>query len=460
MLALDLGTSSVRALVCDASAAPLPGLLARRAVEPQQDEDGRAEVDPDAYVSGLVECLDELSAAGSLDGISVVATSSQWHSVLAVGADGRPASPVLTWLDTRAPAPSAPADAEAFHRRTGAWVHPLYWTAKVPVLRSSVGASVRFRGLPDYVRSALLGDDTTSLSVASGTGLLDVGAGHWDPEALSIAGLAENEVPAISDGPGRLAPKWAARWPALASADWHPVLGDGAASNLGTGCATSDALAVTVGTSAALRVVHGGDETPDLPWGAWRYRVDAERLVTGVAFSGGGVLHAWAVKLLGLDKDAEPTVAPGRSGLLSVPLHAGSRPPGSAPAGSGFVSGLSLETSAEEFLAATLEGVAIEVARAAELLEKTFGRQLEVVLGGGATHASPWWRRTFAATLDRPILLASDPEVGARGAAAQALDLAVDRPADVVRPDPGDVAAMQDVRSRYDALKNRFDQPH
>lgn len=460
MLALDLGTSSVRALVCDASAAPLPGLLARRAVEPQQDEDGRAEVDPDVYVAGLVECLDELSAAGSLDGISVVATSSQWHSVLAISADGRPASPVLTWLDTRAPAPSEPADPEAFHRRTGAWVHPLYWTAKAPFVRSSVAGAVRFRGLPDYVRGVLLGDDSTSLSVASGTGLLDVGAGHWDAEALAIAGLAENEVPPISDAPGRLASKWAARWPALATADWQPVLGDGAASNLGAGCATSDALAVTVGTSAALRVVHGGDEAPDLPWGAWRYRVDAERLVTGVAFSGGGVLHAWAVRLLGLDKDAEPTVAPGRSGLLSVPLHAGSRPPGSAPAGSGLVYGLSLDTSAEEFLAATLEGVAIEVARAAELLEKAFGRRLEIVLGGGATHASPWWRRTFAATLDRPVLLASDPEVGARGAAALALNLAVDRPVEIVRPDPGDVKAMAAARSRYDALRNGLDQPH
>src|SRR5690606_11547422 len=139
-----------------------------------------------------------------------------------------------------------------------------------------------------------------------------------------------------------------------------PALGDGAASNLGSGCATPDLVAITLGTSMALRVVHPSAETAGLlPWEVWRYRVDERTLISGVAYSGGGVLYARTVDLLGLPRDFEPEkVAPGASGLLVVPLHAGSRPPGTRPPGSGVISGLSLDTTPEEILAGTMDGVA------------------------------------------------------------------------------------------------------
>ncbi len=456
LLALDLGSSSVRAVVCDERAEPVPRLLARRSVTARQDEDGRGELDPAGYLADLVSCLDELHAAGALDGVELVATSSQWHSVLAVGPDGTPVSAVLSWLDTRArPRPDRlPADPEAFHARTGAWVHPLYWTTKVPFLREQLGdRPLRFLGLPDYLRGVLLGTDATSVSMASGTGLLDVLAMTWDPEALALAEVTPAELPAVDDTPAQLADRWRDRWPALAGARWAPTLGDGAASNLGSGCTDVSTVGVTVGTSAALRVVHGPDVPPP-PATVWRYRVDADRLVSGIAFSGGGVLRAWAVRLLRLGADAEPTLAPGTSGLVSLPMHAGSRPPGTVPPGSGVVAGLSLETSPEELLAGTLEGVALESARALDTLEGSFGAELEVVLGGGAVHASPWWCRVFAATFGRSVLLAEDPEVGARGAAALALGIDLSPPKEQIVPDPEDVVRMAAARARYDQLRN------
>src|SRR5690606_16573993 len=109
------------------------------------------------------------------------------------------------------------------------------------------------------------------------------------------------------------------------------------------------------------------------------------------------------VDLLGLPRDFDPEkVAPGASGLLVVPLHAGSRPPGTRPPGSGVISGLSLDTTPEEILAGTMDGVALEAARGLAALERMVGARLDVVLGGGAAHASAYWRRAFAAALDRP----------------------------------------------------------
>lgn len=453
ILALDLGTSSVRAVVCDGAANPIPNALARREVEPHQGDDGKAEVDADAYVDGLIGCLDELHAAGALAGVSLVATASQWHSVLAVDADDPAAarSAVLPWLDTRAqPQPGRePADATDFHVRTGSWLHSLYWTAKIPWLRARLGGGrVRFVGLPDFVRGVLLDDDATSVSLASGAGMLNLVACDWDAEAMELAGVTANELPRLSEEPGRLAPRWRDRWPALAEAAWHPVLGDGAASNLGSGCSDSSTVAVTVGTSAALRVVHTDEPAPVHPE-VWRYRVDKDHQISGIAMSGGGVLNAWVKDLLGLETTPDPRLRPGTHGLISVPLHAGSRPPFNIVPGSGAVHGLSLRTSGEELRAATLEGVCLETARALEVLESSLGQQFAVVLGGGAAYASPWWQQTFAATFGRAVAVADDPEVGARGAAALALGLRLPAPGPSVQPDREDTETMAARKPEY-----------
>jgi gluconokinase len=66
VLALDLGTSSVRGMVFDAAAKPLPDALARRKVvlDVHPDDTGAATLDAERYLGALVECLDELAAAG------------------------------------------------------------------------------------------------------------------------------------------------------------------------------------------------------------------------------------------------------------------------------------------------------------------------------------------------------------------------------------------------------------
>src|SRR5262245_45649480 len=129
ILALDLGSSSVRTLVLDGDTLDaVPDALARRDVRLLQSPDGAAELDPDDYVEAVISCLDELTAAGVLDGVSTVAISAQWHSLAGLDAYGRPVGPGLSWLDTRAVRSGpGPADSDAFHVRTGAWWHPLYW---------------------------------------------------------------------------------------------------------------------------------------------------------------------------------------------------------------------------------------------------------------------------------------------------------------------------------------------
>ncbi|MEU4382576.1 FGGY family carbohydrate kinase [Micromonospora echinofusca] len=451
ILALDLGTSSVRGLVLDTDARPLPGALARRKVSLVVHDDGTGTLDGPGYLACLAECLDELAAGGHLRDVSLVATSAQWHSVVPVGADDAPLGPVLTWLDTRPEVPAGvpgPADPADFHRRTGTWWHRCYWSVRLPWLRAQAGGRIaRFVGLAEYVLGELLGRVPMSVSQASGTGLLDLRTLDWDAEACALAGSDAGELPELAPygWRGRLRPTYAWRWPQLADVPWAGPVGDGAASNVGSGCVEPGRVAVTVGTSAAVRLVQrvpAGQAMPPLPEQLWRYRVDHEHVVTGAAYSSGGNLFAWANRELRLPEGAELDVALARvSHERGMPVNVrfgGDRPPGMAPAGSGALGGLSFGTTAVEILAGLMRGLCDLVADDLVTLESTVDEPVEVVLGGGAVAASRWWRTTFAAALaPRPVWYGRNPEVGASGAALVAMDRLGDasRLAAIVRTD-------------------------
>ncbi|MFC7549969.1 FGGY family carbohydrate kinase [Plantactinospora sp. GCM10030261] len=435
ILALDLGTSSVRGLVLDTDAVPLPGALARRMVTIELGADGAATLDGAAYLAALCECLDELAEAGRLDGVGLVATAAQWHSVVPLDQAGEPLGPVLTWLDSRpSPPPGAPAptDQVAFHHRTGTWWHRFYWNVRLPWLRERVDhRDLRFAGLVEYVFGALLDEAPMSVSQASATGLLDLRTLEWDEEACGLARVHEGELPRLAPKGwrGRLRADHARRWPALRAADWVPPLGDGAASNVGSRAVDTGHAAVTVGTSAAVRLIQpapAGEPLPPLPSSLWRYRVDHEHVVTGTAFSGGGNLYAWADRELRLpqDDDLEKALTgiPPGGGVRADPRLAGDRPPGLAPAGSGQLIGLGFNTTAVDIFAGLMSALCRQVAVGLAEIESTVDRQVSVILGGGAVTASPWWRRSFQHALaPREVSYVANPEIGATGAALVAI---------------------------------------
>ena len=467
VLGLDLGTSSVRALVFDERGAAVPGVLARRPTHLDITDEGKAELDPDEVVGALTECLDELAGGGGLDGVERVATSCAWHSVIALGADGRRLTGALTWADTRA-APlvaelRSRGDMDRLQAATGARPHTLYWTVKLPWLAREL-SPVRYLGLAEYVTGALLGDPSASPSMASGTGLLELATRAWDAQALALAGVDEAALPEVAPGDwtGRLGPEGARRWPALAGATWHPATGDGAASNVGAGCVSPDRVAINIGTSAAIRAVEEAGKAGPLHRELWRYLVDDRRVVSGAAFSGAGNLYAWLRQVTALPEEGSveeelAKVPPGSRGVVVMPYHAGSRPPLDLAAGSGAITGLSLATTAVEILAATLESVCYRLASGYEALASGIGREPEVVASGGAIVASPWWQQTLADVLGRPVRVADEPEASARGAALLALGQTTD-PATVrvAEPRPDAVEAQRAARALHEDLAARL----
>lgn len=461
ILALDLGSSSVRAVVLDRDGdrlTPRPGAAVREQARIHQGADGAAELDLAAYLGATVSCLDELSADGHLRGVHTIGISTQWHSLLGLDAHDEPVGPCLSWMDLRPTLPTdrAPADNAAFHARTGAWWHPFYWPVRIGWLRSTGVAAHRYVGLPEYLGLQLWGEPTASVSSASGTGALDTRTCRWDREALDLAGVTHDQVPPLADDDwrGRLTAEYRKRWPDLADAAVAPPQGDGAASALGSGCFGADRLSVTVGTSAAVRLVTA-DVTDPAP-AVWRYRVDHRRAVYGVAYSGGGVLDEWVTGLLDIDPGAQEralaALAPGGHGLVCLPYHAGHRPPAGDPVGAGgTLHGLRLTTTGTDVLAATLEGLCHEIADGARAVDPS--GTATPMLGGGAIAASGWLTGRLTAALGGEARRVTDPEVGACGAAAAALGIEPRPATEPVTADAGTVTAMATAADRHRRLR-------
>src|SRR5207247_1217603 len=177
ILALDVGTSSTRALLFDANGAEVPGILAQESYELTLSNDGEVSVDADKLVAAVASTIDKaLKAAGPLTfSIGAVATDTFWHSLVGVDTDGRPVTHVITWEDTRprqaAAELSAQLDRRAVHERTGARLHASYWPAKLRFLAKTQPAgrrSAAFPGIPRWVMEQPLTSVRVALSWGTG----------------------------------------------------------------------------------------------------------------------------------------------------------------------------------------------------------------------------------------------------------------------------------------------------
>ncbi|MBA4115117.1 MAG: gluconokinase, partial [Rubrobacter sp.] len=386
----------------------------------------------------VFETLDETYAHIETRGVAGVAVSAFWHSVLGVDARGCPTTPVFTWADRRAAGAAGELrerlDGAEIHRRTGCVLHSSYLPAKLLwSSRSFPGAFSRTEAWispGEYLYSRLFGETHVGTSMAAGTGLLDQNSKTWDEGILAALPIGEDQLSPISDEPSRgLRAEWAWRWPALADVPWFPAVGDGACSNIGSGCTGSGRLALMIGTSGALRVLWKADSVRVLE-GLWCYRSDAERFISGGALSDGGNLVGWLRKTLRLPEPGETeeilaAMEPDAHGLTFLPLLAGERGPGWADTANGTVAGLSMATSPVDILRAAMEAVALRFALIAESLDAAFpegASSRAVIATGGGLSSSPTWTGILADALGRPMTASAVPEASSRGAALLALE--------------------------------------
>jgi gluconokinase len=481
ILTIDAGTSSARALLYDARGRAIEEMVAQERYTVRSSPDGAVEDDPDTALDRIWRCIDTvLAQAGPLaHQIRAVAVDTLVSNILAIDGAGRPLTPLITYADTRND-PDAielrrTLDEHAVHQRTGCLLRTSYWPARLAWFRrvhpDIWRATARWITIGEYLELRLFGRCRAGCSVASWSGLLDRRRVEWDAPLLDYLGVAPEQLSPLADTNeplSGLADEFVARWPALQNVPWFPALGDGAAANIGSGCTGPNRIALTVGTTGALRVVlpeHQDQETirqgdwetgrlgdrerwgdsvsvspAEVPAGLWCYRVDRRRALLGGATSEGGNVYGWMQDVLNLGQPdaverALAQLPPDGHGLTVLPFMAGERSPGWAGDVRATISGLGLNTTPIEILQAGLEAVAYRFALIFESLETTSldpahggspsnrsSTPSSIIASGGSLLNSPTWMQIIANTLGHAIVASDEPEATSRGAALLALE--------------------------------------
>ena len=438
VLALDIGSSGARAALFDHHGREIEGASVRANYSRIISDFAR--FDAETLLEQVARTIDSLFARfpESAIHIELISISCFWHSLMGVDTTGNATTPVLGWADSRAVDAvyqlRSEFEEKIIHARTGCRFHSSYWPAKLRRLQTEEAerfrATSQWLSFADYLALQFFGETAVGVSMASGTGLFNQRTCEWDEELIAALGLSLASLPEIASSQqtfNRLGNAYVSRWPQLSEARMFPAVGDGAANSIGSGCHSTERLALMIGASGAMRVCFVGVPPESLPPELWCYRASRDRILIGGALSDGGGAFNWLKDSL-LPAESFATVeselellSPDAHGLTVLPFWAGERSTGWNPSARGAILGLSLQTLPSEILRAAMEAIAYRFALIAAALEP-FAPGATLVASGNALRSSATWVQILADVLGRRVLLSERSEASIRGAALLALE--------------------------------------
>jgi len=479
VVGIDLGTSAVKVLAVTTDGREVgEGSEFYGLITPQPEF---VEQDADVVYRATMRVLERVLADVRLRGSDALAIgfSSAMHGVVAVDKNGEPISHVITWMDRR-----AGAIADAWHddgtglelyKRTGAPMHPMLPIAKLRWIREHDPAlfarTDRFVGLKELFVFRWTGDWLVDWGIASATGMFSLAKPQWDDRALELAGITAAQLSQPA------APSTALRHfrPAIArelnlGARTAVVLAssDGALANIGIGASLKGDLALTLGTSGAIRVM---TDAPALDAGArtFCYYADDTRFIVGGPTSSAGASLDWmfALVLAELPKEQRfphavelaERVAPGAAGVVVLPFLSGERAPYWRSSLRGAFQGLDLSHDRSCILRAGFESVVFGLNAVYDVVRSTVGDAQRLLLSGGLTKA-PLVRTLIANVFDLPAVQPHQQEASAFGAALVAAHAvgAIDDPTQTARKAGYDAPTNPDaaLTATYVAAYERY----
>ena len=479
VLVLDIGTSSARALLFDDHARPIPDALIHHKYDVTTTPPGAATLDAEE-LRGIVEtCIDEILQHPAAKDIRVVGMATFVGNLLGVDKDGKPVTPIYLYADTRSAEDVAyfrswsVAKIEQLRQRTGCPLHTAYTPSRLRWLSRTkpeqYESVTRFIGFATYLyKYWLVTDASCSYSAASWSGMFHRAELRWDDEWMRLLDVSESTLPSLADynvTQTGLVSAYASRWSALKDVPFCLAIGDGAAANIGTGCCDTTRVALSLGTTAALRTTIHSHSPPRVPSGLWCYRITKDLHLMGGATSEGGNLHRWARETLQLPPDFTDQLAHrpvDGHGLTALPLLAGERSPGWSLDATGSIAGLRISTTPLDIAQALFEGLALRLAIIYVQLGDYVDKESEIIGSGGAL--SPYLAQIIADTLDHPLKVTAETEITSRGVALLALkaigvEVSLDEPPQIayeVQPRPEAVTALRAARVRQADLYRKM----
>ncbi|WP_026583924.1 gluconokinase [Bacillus sp. J33] len=403
-----------------------------------------AEQDPDeifqAVLGTIKGCIKE--AGIKAEEVTCVSFSSAMHSVIAVDAEGLPLTNSITWADNRsakwADKIKQDMNGHEIYLRTGTPIHPMSPLSKILWLKNEqqdlFNRALKFISIKEYVFYKLFGEYIVDYSIASATGMFNLEKLDWDEGALEVAGISADKlsrpVPTTFSLKG-MKEEYCRLMGLDAGIPFIAGASDGVLSNLGVNAIDPGVVAVTIGTSGAIRAVTDKPVT-DPKGRIFCYALTEKHWVIGGPVNNGGMLFRWVrdefaasevetAKRLGIDPYDVLTkiasgVSPGSDGLIFHPYMTGERAPLWNANARGSFFGLSLHHKKEHMIRSVLEGVIYNLYTVLLALEELTGEPKRIQATGGFAR-SELWRQMMADIFNQEVVVPESYESSCLGAA-------------------------------------------
>ncbi|MDN7242227.1 gluconokinase [Planococcus sp. N028] len=440
MLGVDIGTTSTKAVLFDRQGKVL-----------QQENIGyplhtpdisTAEQNPDEIFRAVLKAVSLVMKNRDPKSVSFLSFSSAMHSLIAMGEDDQPLTPCITWADNRSEAWSRKIKEEwnghEIYRRTGTPVHPMSPLSKITWITNDLpdiaGKAKKYIGIKEFIFHKFFGEYVVDHSIASATGLMNLETLDWDAEALQVAGIVPEQLSSlvpttkIFTGCNKELAKKIGLHP-----DTPFVIGasDGVLSNLGVNAIRKGEIAVTIGTSGAIRTIIDAPKT-DEKGRIFCYALTENHWVIGGPVNNGGMVLRWVrdelassetetAKRLGIDPYDVLTriasrVSPGSDGLLFHPYLAGERAPLWNPDVRGSFFGLTMSHKKEHMIRAALEGVIYNLYTVFLALKECMDGPVTRIQATGGFARSDVWRQMMADIFESEVAVPESYESSCLGA--------------------------------------------
>ncbi len=440
-IGIDVGTSSIKALLVDSSGKVLAA--ANPEYPFQTPAPLQAETDPEVWWDATCRALRDLLKETSPESISGIGLTGQMHGLVILDGRGNALRPCIMWNDQRSykecqEMTEALGESEVL-RITG---NPILAGFTAPKLRwvekfePEVFSRIAKVLLPkDFIRYRLTGEFFSEVSDASGTSMLNVGERNWSDQILSGMGWPREWLPEVTESTVASAAVSADAAARTGLSAGTPVVaggGDQAAQAVGCGIVREGMVSATLGTSGV--VFAQSDDYRVEPEGklhAFCHAVPGKWHLMGVMLSAAGSFQWYKNRLGGEEKASEEegngnaydlltedaaSVPPGCEGLIFLPYLSGERTPHPDPHARGAFVGLTLRHAKAHMTRAVLEGVSFGLKDSLSLMQQLGVRPDRVVLSGGGARSS-LWKQMLADVFETPCALVNSREGAAYGAA-------------------------------------------
>ncbi|MBA2174884.1 gluconokinase [Halobacillus locisalis] len=440
MMGVDIGTTSTKAVLFSEQGE----VVANENIGyPLHTPDiSTAEQDPEEIFQAVLTAMTNVAREHQDKTISFVSFSSAMHSLIAMDEDDQPLTPCITWADNRSEAWSQKIKEEwnghDVYRRTGTPIHPMSPLSKITwLVRGESGIdskTKKYIGIKEFVFHRFFGEYVVDHSIASAMGMMDLEKLDWDSEALSIASISRDKLSELVSTTKTFTGCDAALADQIGLDPETPfVIGasDGVLSNLGVNAIKEGEIAVTIGTSGAIRTIIQKPQT-DEKGRTFCYALTEDHWVIGGPVNNGGMILRWirdefasaemeTANRLGIDpyevltKIAEG-VRPGSDGLIFHPYLAGERAPLWNPDVRGSFFGLTMTHKKEHMIRAALEGVIYNLYTVFLALTECMESPVTRIQATGGFARSEVWRQMMSDIFESDVVVPESYESSCLGA--------------------------------------------